>query len=89
MALTVLEQLAADLDALMSARGLTQEAVHRRARVGENTISRLLRARDCRVSTLVRIGQSLGVDVCIVLRPLPPSVVGQTTQASPRRASST
>jgi transcriptional regulator with XRE-family HTH domain len=88
MALTVLEQLAADLDALMTARGLTQDAVHRRAHVGENTVSRILRARDCRVSTLVRVGQSLGVDVCIVLRPAPPSVAGAPTQAPRRGASS-
>jgi len=56
-------QIASDLDRLMSARSLDQKSLHQMARVGEGTVSRLLRARDFRLSTLVRVGLALGVTV--------------------------
>lgn len=64
----LLAQVATDLDRLMCARSLTQKALYQSAGVGEGTVSRLLRARDCRVSTLVQVGAALGVEVQILFR---------------------
>lgn len=59
----VLEQVAADLDRLLCARSLTQKAAYQAAGIGENTLNRLLRAHDARVTTLVRLAESLGCEV--------------------------
>lgn len=59
----VLEAIAADLDRLLCARSLTQKAAYQAAGIGENTLNRLLRAHDARVTTLVRLAESLGCEV--------------------------
>ncbi len=66
----ILEQLARDLDRLRLSNSLTQKALYEATspRVSEGTISRILRARDCRISTLSRVGDALGVEVRVVFR---------------------
>lgn len=61
-------RLATDLDRLMSANSLTQADLHRVGGVAEGTVSRVLRARDVRVTTLVRLAAAVGRRVEIVFR---------------------
>ena len=62
----LLAQLATDLDALMTANSLTQKSVYLAAGLNPRTVNRVLRAYDCRVSTLATVGQALGYRVRIV-----------------------
>lgn len=61
----LLEHIAGELDRLMTARSLTQSAVYRQShgRVSQFTMSRILRARNVRLTTLFDVADALGVRV--------------------------
>lgn len=63
----LLAQLATDLDRLMCARSLTQSDVYRQShgRVTQTTISRMLQARNVRLSTLLAVADAMGVRLSI------------------------
>lgn len=62
-----LESITAQLDRLMRRQRLTQKRVAERSGLAPNTISRVLRARDTRISTLIQIASTIGAGVQITL----------------------
>ena len=64
----LLGRIATELDAAMRCSSLTtQTQLYRAAGVSEVTVSRILRARDHRVSTLGALATALGLEVRITL----------------------
>jgi hypothetical protein len=56
----VLCAIGAELDLIMTAQALRQADIHLRTGLSKNTLHRVLSAYDCRVSTLVDIGEAIG-----------------------------
>jgi len=77
----VLEWIACELDRLMAEEHLSQDALRKRAKLAEGTVSRILRARNSRVSTVVDVFQALGYRIVIGLERIDP----QQTTAQPRQ----
>jgi transcriptional regulator with XRE-family HTH domain len=59
----LLEHLASEIDRVMQSRRLTQDDLSARAGVSQMTVSRLLRARNPQVGTLVNVADGLGCNV--------------------------
>jgi DNA-binding Xre family transcriptional regulator len=57
------------LDAVMTRRGVSMAALAARGGPHENTISRILRAHDTRLSTLVTLAAALGCEVRVEIVP--------------------
>jgi transcriptional regulator with XRE-family HTH domain len=51
------------LDAAMQAAGIGQERTARRAKVATNTVLRVLKGRDTRLSTLQALAKATGCDI--------------------------
>lgn len=63
----ILESLACQLDRTMRRQRLRQHVLAERTGLSRMTVSRVLRARDTRISTIATIANALGVQVQITL----------------------
>lgn len=67
----VLERLAAELEQRMAEQSLNQSMLYVRTggQVHRDTISNILRAHDCKVSTLAQLAEALGCRISIRIEP--------------------